>query len=311
MACPHRLTLQIIAFFMLILLLSGCGNDASRILKEKISQADLSLNQLKSALDEDQIRNAVLLREYAATLSDQKPDMRNIIDALKSEASSNGRQYQALVNRLDKVKTLDKQFGNPDELIPEAQSIIKGSDPTVFNDALVDPINVLADMSDGKLPRIGVISKEEEKDYNGAKDYGPGSQLVGNPAYGSWHQSGGTSFWEWYGMYAMFSNLFGGHRIYYNDWNRYRPYSYYNDYGIDNYGSSRYRNRWESSYQKSAAPGTTKPTNTKSYAGTRKSSSYRSGGGVTARTPSPRKTSQYSGSLRSSSYSSRSSRSGK
>jgi hypothetical protein len=294
-----------------MLLLSACGGGANEILTQKISQADSRLLALQTALEKDQIRNAAILREYANVMAKQTPELRDLVDSLAKEGTVNGRQYQLLVSRLQEVKKLQKQFGNPNELIPETEGIINGADPSVFNDALVDPINALADMSNGKLARIGVVAKNEEKNFNSTKEYGAGSQLIGNPAYGSWYHSGGTSFWQWYGMYAMFSTLTGGNRVYYNDWNRYRPYSYFNDYGIDHYGSNRYRSRYASSYQKSSSPGRTRPTTSKTYAGARKGSSYSKGSGVTRRMSSSRKASRYSGSLRSSSYSSRSSFGGK
>lgn len=302
-----------IKFFLIsfLLIVSGCGDNANTILTQKITEADSRLDTLKNALDGNQIRNAVILREYAQILTSEKPDLNRLITSLSSEASSEGRQYQLLANRMNDVKKLRRQFGNPNELIPEVEGIIKASDPAVFNDALVDPINVIADMSEGKLPRIGVLPKDEEKKFNSVNDYGAGSQLVGNPAYGYWNQSGGTSFWEWYGMYAMFSSLMGGNRVYHNDWNRGRPYSYYQDYGMDYYGSNRYRNKYGSTYQKSSSPGSSRPTTSKTYSGTKKGSSYSKGSGITKKASTRTKKSGYSGTLRKSSYSSRSFRGGK
>lgn len=71
---------------------------------------------------------------------------------------------------------------------------------------------------------------------------------VGNEKYGQWRQgSDGNSFWEFYGKYALLSNLFGMNRypVYYNrydDYHRnYRPYgrTYYgrSDRGGNYYGT--------------------------------------------------------------------------
>ncbi|MFP3458652.1 hypothetical protein R0J89_20595, partial [Psychrobacter sp. SIMBA_152] len=51
--------------------------------------------------------------------------------------------------------------------------------PTLFSDALTDPINMLADMSNGSLARVGAISQK-------AEGQGVGNQMVGNPNYGNW-----------------------------------------------------------------------------------------------------------------------------
>ena len=52
-----------------------------------------------------------------------------------------------------------------------------------------------------------------------------GYQQVGDQRYGQWRQeSGGRSFWEFYGQYALLSHIVGGfgRPIYRDDWNGYR-----------------------------------------------------------------------------------------
>ena len=53
-----------------------------------------------------------------------------------------------------------------------------------------------------------------------------GYHYVGNSRYGSWNNSGGSSFWVFYGQYAMMSNLmgFGGRSFFRSDYNNYRGY---------------------------------------------------------------------------------------
>ena len=65
-------------------------------------------------------------------------------------------------------------------------------------------------------------------------DMGVGSQLIGNPQHGQWLQVPFMSFWEWYGMYSPFSNMFRG-PVYYDRWSSHRGYSYYSDYGRSRY----------------------------------------------------------------------------
>ena len=161
--------------------------------------------------------------------------------------------------------------------------------------------------------------------------------MIGNPAYGRWVNNDGISFWEFYGMYSMFNNIFGTRHVYFNDWDRHRPYSYYQDVGVDRYGSYREQSKYRSSYSKgSGVTNSPTPTNTKSFGGDRKISSLSrgggaqsssgegisqrkvsslsAGGGVTKRKPSTlssssysqRNSSGYTGSLRSSSTYSRS-----
>ncbi len=133
--------------------------------------------------------------------------------------------------------------GEPEvvQLQQEFSAIQVAADPALFSMMLTDPINVLADMSNGKLARVEAMSKEATLQTNQSGDYGAGSQLVGNPNYGNWRQnSQGRSFWEWYGMYSLFSNMFRP-PIYYGGWAGNRGYSYYSDYGRNYYTSPSQR----------------------------------------------------------------------
>jgi hypothetical protein len=75
---------------------------------------------------------------------------------------------------------------------------------------------------------------------------------TGSNQYGEWRQSNGQSFWHYYGMYAMFSNLVGGNNYRYNDWQNYnsrtRGSNYYGTnkrwgtFGSSTYKNSRYQN---------------------------------------------------------------------
>lgn len=67
----------------------------------------------------------------------------------------------------------------------------------------------------------------------------------GSNQYGEWRQSGGISFWHYYGMYRIFGDFVTPGRYSYNDWNGYRTHgrrgAYYgqkDEYGT--YGSSTY-----------------------------------------------------------------------
>ncbi|PCJ32036.1 MAG: hypothetical protein COA99_16675, partial [Moraxellaceae bacterium] len=157
------------------------------------------------------------------------------------------------------------------------------------SDALSGPANVLSDMSEGRLPRVNAISRKAEQSQ-GASKQEVGQQLVGNPSYGNWRtHSSGRSFWEWYGMYSMFSNFYPSRYNYYDRWSSRRGYSYYNDVGRSSFTSpkqyqsqavtdkkAKFRARktggsYNSPYskQRSGATGlskTSRSLNTKSYA---------------------------------------------
>lgn len=75
-------------------------------------------------------------------------------------------------------------------------------------------------------PSMGMVvlskSSNQPADQN---QYPPGYQYVGNDQYGRWrNDSSGGSFWEFYGKYALFSNLLGmgNRRLYRDDFDAYR-----------------------------------------------------------------------------------------
>ncbi|RJG41992.1 hypothetical protein [Motilimonas pumila] len=236
-----RLRLQHWMLVCLVMVLTACGNQQEELRDKNIQVAKHKVEALGQQLSTGQVRNANILKQYGMMLSQQKPDYASLAEVMVQDATTQGPMYQSLVRRLDNATSSPQNFVSIEEQIDELENIASAADPVLFSDALSDPINVLADVSDGKLARVNSVSKEASIQANGAEDFGAGSQLVGNPSYGQWQtNSSGMSFWAWYGMYSMFSNL--TRPVYYDSWSRGRDYSYYNDYGRSRYTSpSQYR----------------------------------------------------------------------
>ncbi len=229
------------------MLVMGCGSESKnpeQSLPERLQGAEKTINQLKQAIDQNQLTNATLITGYADILASSRPEVKTLVTNLATDATSNGALFKNLQNRLTNLKNSPEMFANPQAQLQEAESIIEAAQPDTYNLALSDVVNVLADLSNGSLPRVTMPSKEDSLRTNGAQDLGAGSQLIGNPSYGQWvNQSNGTSFWEWYGMYALFSNLVDGRRYNYDQWNRSRGWSYYNDVGRKRYGNILTKNK--------------------------------------------------------------------
>lgn len=225
---------KLLSLFCLFTALIGCQSKEEQLkqtIQESIKKADIELNQLGKALDNGaSVRNAIILKEYGRILKQQQPELSKVVDIVSLDATRKGALYSGLTQRLDDIK------GN--YLIPPYEDTLYNIDllreaakPTLFSDALTDPINMLADMSNGTLARVGAISQQ-------AEGQGVGNQMVGNPNYGNWEtNSSGTSFWQWYGMYRMLGDVVG--RVDYGNWSRGRKYSYYNDYGRERYSSPK------------------------------------------------------------------------
>lgn len=241
---------------LVILFLTACGGDSgsgnggslgtTANLEQKaaarINAAEKAVKNLKTNIDQNQLRNAAILKEYTNALRTQKPELNSLISNLARDATSEGALFKNLELRLSTLKSSPELFETAAEQYAEANAIIKAAKPINFDQALTDVINVVADMSGGMLPRINTLSKEQSLQENRAEDLGAGSQLIGNPAYGQWVNQGGMSVWEWYGMFALFRDLVGGRSYSYGHWDRHRDWSHYSDVGRNKYGDYRARN---------------------------------------------------------------------
>ena len=223
--------------------LIGCGDGGVRAQVDGVlNRLDQSLARLGSALDGGDLRNAKLIKRYAADVSAAKPEIEDLAAVLAREATREGTLFQGLETRLQDVRKALPEAGAPAaayaDVAEELNSLSAALAIDEFNDALADPLNVLADLSDGMLPRVDAAPASATRRANAATNFGPGSQLVGNPGYGRWQtDSGGSSFWVWYGQFALIRDLLGGPRIGYGAWAGGRDYSYYHDYGRRNYTS--------------------------------------------------------------------------
>ncbi len=232
---------------VLLVLLVGCESEVDRSKRLLSGFADTtarSVSDLKTHLEKDRLRNATILREYARIVGAQRPEMSAVVEALAEDASSNGTQYRSLVARLDAARNQLEALSTTQQgqlLAAELESINTAAQPANYNMMLTDPINVLADMSNGELARVQDLSQQAAA---AAGENTIGKELVGNPNYGQWKQdSSGGTFWEWYGKYALISSLMGGYRYDYGGWSRNRYASYYHDVGRDYYSSPGQRSR--------------------------------------------------------------------
>lgn len=242
-----RATASGAAALLAVLMLVGCGDGGLRArVDDAVARVDGAIERLGKELDGTGLRNAQLIRQYAARVAEQKPDLRDLVRVLEREGTRDGALYQGLTTRLADLRaSLPAENAKPEAyaaVADELNGLFAAADPGEFDRALADPLNVLADLSDGALPRVDAVSASASRQANSATNTGPASQLVGNPNYGQWRtDSGGSSFWVWYGQFALIRDLLGGPRVGYGAWAGGRDYSYYHDYGRRNYTSPRAR----------------------------------------------------------------------
>ncbi len=101
-----------------------------------------------------------------------------------------------------------------------------GSDELVYRESVLDWQEVDSGTYERYRPSLGMAILSKGPDGNVDRNaQPPGYQQVGDERYGRWRDDGsGRSFWEFYGQYALLSNLIGGfgRPIYRDDWNGYR-----------------------------------------------------------------------------------------
>ena len=295
-------------WLLAVLILSGCGNRFEEQLRDTHKLVQSNVDNLKTQLDNKQLTNALLITKYAEKIKQIKPDYADVANLMAKEATSKSEAFLSLNKRLANVNLSPTSSESANFNLQELQLINSGADVYEFNNGLADVVNTLASLSGNVLPAVDVPAYQQESAQKS-------NALVGNPSYGNWKQdSSGRSFWEWYGMYSLFSNGLGG-RSYYDSWSSRPNYSYYGNYGRNRWGSSTDVNRNYNLSQRHPSKYNKPSAATKSrYATTaNRSSSY---GGSTSKstksTKSGSRSSSYGSSSRSSSYSSsRSSRSGK
>jgi len=250
-----RLTLVI---WLMLFGLIGCSSKEEQIraaINQEIAVTEGRMEALKQGLNEGIITNATKLKLYASQLKESQPEHAELINALALDASTDGPTYKSLKKRFDEAKNNPELFSDSIERLNELNAIQEAAQYSIYNDALSDPVNVLADMSGGKLARVNAISQSAERKANKGSPYTSSSQLIGNPNYGQWVQGNdGLSFWEWYGIYALMDNVLdfdyrrckrygwgynNCNRYSYGYWSGHRSYSYYHDYGRSRYTSPK------------------------------------------------------------------------
>ncbi|PCH61858.1 MAG: hypothetical protein COC19_03970 [SAR86 cluster bacterium] len=232
--------------------LAACGSSEERYQRQLTAsheKASRSLSVLSERIDSGLIRNAKYIDAYADVVKRQKPELTEIVELVQVDATLRSPVFEGLQTRLDdSARQIDAaaQAGGDtaNQLLTELSNLNNAASSEVYDAMLADSVNVLADMSDGSLSRVSSLSKRDSLSANGAADMGEGSQYVGNPNYGSWQTgNNGSSFWSWYGKYALFSSLFNRGPIGYGYWSSNRDYSYYHDNGRSSFSSPAQKSR--------------------------------------------------------------------
>lgn len=222
----------------LVALVAGCGESPEELVARQAQLVQQQLNALAGELNGGRIRNARILTTYADLLERKRPELKPLLSEFRKEATTEGLTFQALGKRLNAVNRKPGGEDQANQALEELLRIEAAADPLVFNDSLTDPINTLADLSQGQLARINAPQTATTRQA-------AATQMVGNPSYGQWRSdSSGRSFWVFYGQYALMRDLFFPRPIYYGSWYGGRGWSYYGDVGRHYYAPRSDESRW-------------------------------------------------------------------
>lgn len=213
--------------------LAACSDPNQKRIEALTSIIERNISTLENQIRSKELRNIKILDQYVQKARQIKPEHRELIDILAVDATSENPNFKQFKERFQKVGGLKSK----EEKVAELTSLSNATDPQIYNEMLVDTINVIADLTDGQLPKLESSGRGSEA--------GPGAHLVGNPAYGQWQSRNGQSFWVWYGAYRMFGDLWG-RPYYYHSWYYNRPWSYYHDYGRGIYGGRSINRQYDS-----------------------------------------------------------------
>ena len=226
--------------------LAGCGESPGEVVAREQARIAQKIEALGGMIRAGRLTNTRIIKTYAGAIARDRPNLAKLAAELRKEATTDGLKFTNLRARLKAVKAKPRGKAEAARALDGIARIEAAADPVVFNDSLVDILNVLADLSGGKLARVeGAAGKKPSAQ-------GAGSHLIGNPTYGRWRRdSTGGSFWAWYGGYALFRDVFWRPgRYYYNDWYPRRGWSYYGDVGRNYYGTRTDQRRWSQASQR-------------------------------------------------------------
>ncbi|MBI9069994.1 MAG: hypothetical protein JEY94_00250 [Melioribacteraceae bacterium] len=163
----------------------------------------------------------------------------------------NATTFSIILYDMDESGTFFKNYKHKYRIIKEINEVI--------DEKMTDWVEVSKDFFYKNENNMGMEIASKGQDGKISKVASPPgySNYVGNSRYGQWNNSGGTSFWVFYGQYAMMRSLFnmGSYPAYRNSWNNYNtsyrgrtPY-----YGTKTASGSRFGT--SSAYNKKTNPG--------------------------------------------------------
>ena len=212
---------------------SNKTSGAAGFIEKNLPVAEMQIANLNDQLKNDQLKNAVKLKTYLATLGNGSHEHAAVGAEFIKETKPNSPSIQAFKNRLDDVRYAEKQ-GTTEAA--ELEAILLGTKPEVFNESFIDILNTVSDLTANTVPRVAMPGNKAA----GADLYtnGAGAHLVGNERFGHWANTGGDKTWVWQGLLAG-SALYGACKF--SQWSKRRGWSYYNDTGRGLFGSSSAR----------------------------------------------------------------------
>ena len=111
--------------------LSGCGDERPDKIAQYQQLAANRIDALASELNSGQIRNAVLLKQYAEVLENKKPELLPLLEQLSLDATTAGPIYQGLKRRMEASRDASN-YVDLDAQLKEVENIYQAADPSLL-----------------------------------------------------------------------------------------------------------------------------------------------------------------------------------
>ncbi|MBF0135865.1 MAG: hypothetical protein H7833_12595 [Magnetococcus sp. DMHC-1] len=203
-----------------LILLMGCssGNNAAEQLQKDMLGVEQGIAQLRKGLGEAAVRNAGILTAYVDIVKTERSDLVPLLTQLGQEATPQSPRITRMEQELASLRATLAKDPTAAWLRPAVNHLRTEVQPEAYDASLVETINIVADLSKGKLSKLPTpVAKADEKETKAT----PGSALVGNSAYGEWRQDGsGNRVWNWLDAYALFRILDNNRAYRFDEWER-------------------------------------------------------------------------------------------
>ena len=158
-----KLPLLILLLVSSLAIVVGCSSGEERYrsgLESELTRIVRNHTELGEHINRGSVKNAQMIVRYADEVIRIRPELKELINVLRIESTTGATIYRALSGRIRDAKSRLSGAIEQQELLAvgtEVGALAEATRLDEYNRVLSDPLNVLADLSQGSLPRINAL----------------------------------------------------------------------------------------------------------------------------------------------------------